>query len=117
MNIHRKQLDSIDLSDVTTGETLRPIHPGEILREEFIRPLGISSHALSMALQVPAPRIHEILHERRGITADTGLRLAKYFGTSAEFWLGLQTDYDMAVARSTMSDALDRIRRCELTAA
>ena len=103
------------METVTNG--MRPIHPGEVLREEFIRPLGITAHALSMALQVPAPRIHEILHERRGVSVDTALRLAKYFGTSAEFWLGLQTDYDMAVARSTMSEALARIGRCELTAA
>ena len=101
----------------TVTQGMRPVHPGEVLREEFIRPLGMTAHALSMALQVPAPRIHEILHERRGVSVDTALRLAKYFGMSAEFWLGLQTDYDMAVARSTMSEALARISRCELTAA
>lgn len=103
------------METVTNG--MRPIHPGEVLREEFIRPFGITAHALSMALQVPAPRIHEILHERRSVTVDTALRLAKYFGTSAEFWLGLQTDHDMAVARSTMGEALARIGRCELVAA
>jgi addiction module HigA family antidote len=102
------------MKTVTNG--MRPIHPGEVLREEFIRPFGISAHALSMALQVPAPRIHEILHERRSVTADTALRLAKYFGTSAEFWLGLQTDYEMAVARTTMGEALAKISRCELIA-
>lgn len=63
-----------------------------------------------MALQVPAPRIHEIVHERRSITVDTAMRLSKYFGTSAQFWLGLQNDYDMAVAQTTMSEALGRIR-------
>jgi addiction module HigA family antidote len=103
------------METVTNG--MRPIHPGEVLCEEFIRPLGMTAHALSMAVQVPAPRIHEILHERRSVTVDTAMRLAKYFGTSAEFWLGLQTDYDMAVARATMGDALARIDRCELTAA
>ena len=103
------------METMTNG--MRPIHPGEVLREEFIRPLGMTAHALSMALQVPAPRIHEILHERRSVTVDTALRLAKYFGTSAEFWLGLQNDYDMAIARSTMSEALARIGPCELTAA
>lgn len=103
------------METVTNG--MRPIHPGEVLREEFLIPLGIKAHALSMALQVPAPRIHEIVHERRSVTVDTAMRLAKYFGTSPEFWLGLQTDYDMVIARATMSEALARISRCELTAA
>jgi len=100
------------METVTNG--MRPIHPGEILREEFLLPLLIKPHALAMALQVPAPRIHEILHERRSVTVDTAMRLAKYFGTSAEFWMGLQTDFDMAVARETMGEALARISRCEL---
>ncbi len=77
---------------------MRPIHPGEILREEFMIPMGLSAHALAMALRVPAPRINDIVHERRTVTADTALRLARYFGTSAEFWLGLQSDYDMKIA-------------------
>lgn len=77
---------------------MRPIHPGEILREEFMIPLGLSAHALAMALRVPAPRINDIVRERRAVTADTALRLARYFGTSAEFWLGLQSDYDMKIA-------------------
>ena len=89
---------------------MRPIHPGEVLREEFLLPYKLSAHALSMALQVPAPRINDIARERRAITVDTALRLAKFFGNSAEFWMGLQTDYDMAVARLSMQDALDRIR-------
>lgn len=93
---------------------MRPIHLGEVLREEFLIPLGINAHALSMALQVPAPRIHEIVHERRSVTVDTAMRLAKYFGASAEFWLGLQTDHDMAVAKTTMREALERISRCDL---
>jgi addiction module HigA family antidote len=81
---------------VTNG--MRPIHPGEILREEFIIPLGLSANALAIALRVPAPRINDIARERRAISADTALRLARYFGTSAEFWLGLQSDYDMKIA-------------------
>ena len=88
---------------------MRPIHPGEILREEFLEPLGITAHALAMALQVPAPRIHDIVRERRAVSVDTALRLAKYLGTSPEFWLGLQTDHDMAVARTAMGDALSKI--------
>ncbi len=81
---------------VTNG--MRPIHPGEILREEFIIPLGLSASAIAIALRVPAPSINDIARERRAISADTALRLARYFGTSAEFWLGLQSDYDMKIA-------------------
>jgi addiction module HigA family antidote len=73
-------------------ESTRPIHPGEVLREEFLRPCQLTAHALSMALQVPAPRINDIVREKRAITVDTALRLAKFFGNSDEFWMGLQTD-------------------------
>jgi addiction module HigA family antidote len=83
---------------MTIVNGMRPIHPGEILREEFMIPLGLSSHALAMALRVPGPRINDIVRERRTVTADTALRLARYFGNSAEFWLGLQSDYDMKIA-------------------
>jgi addiction module HigA family antidote len=109
MGIDRNQLDGLDVSDVITGERLRPIHPGEILREEFLIPLGMNAHALAMALQVPAPRIGDIVRERRTVTADTALRLAKYFGTSVEFWTGLQADYDVTVARVALTDVLARI--------
>ena len=73
---------------------MRPIHPGEILREEFLIPMMLNAHALAMALRLPAPRINDIVRERRGVSADTALRLARYFGASAEFWLGLQADFD-----------------------
>ncbi|MDI6746103.1 MAG: HigA family addiction module antitoxin [Rhodocyclaceae bacterium] len=96
---------------------MRPIHPGEILREEFLLPLHLSANALAIALGVPAPRINDVARERRGITADTALRLARYFGTSAEFWMGLQADYDLRIAASTANDALARIRRMEPSAA
>ena len=92
------------------SDGMRPIHPGEILREEFLEPMGITPHALAMALQVPAPRIHDIVRERRAVSVDTALRLAKCLGTSPEFWLGLQTDHDMTVARTAMGDSLSRIR-------
>jgi antitoxin HigA-1 len=111
--IARSTLDAVDFSDVSTGARLPPIHPGEVLREEFIVPLGLTAHAVAMALQVPAPRIHDIVRERRAVTADTALRLAKYFGTSPEFWTHLQSHYDMAIARATMQDALARIQRLE----
>lgn len=77
---------------------LRPVHPGEILREEYLKPMDLSANALSLALHVPATRIGEILKERRGITPDTALRLAQYFGTDAQSWMNLQADYDLKVA-------------------
>ena len=89
---------------------MRPIHPGEILREEFLVPMGLTANALAIALMIPAPRINDIVRERRGITADTALRLAKYFGTSVEFWLGLQADYEAAVARANIAEDLKSIR-------
>lgn len=92
---------------------MRPIHPGEVLREEFLAPLGLSANALALALQVSAPRINDIVRERRAITADTALRLSAFFGTSAEFWMGLQTDHDVAMARATLADTLGRIQRFE----
>ena len=88
---------------------MRPIHPGEVLREEFLQPMGMTAHALAMAIQVPAPRINDVVRERRTVTVDTALRLAKYYGTSAEFWTGLQADFDLATARATMVDVLSRI--------
>src|SRR5271157_3260911 len=75
-----------------------PLHPGEMLREEFMKPLGLSSNALAMELRVPVTRISEIVRERRGITADTALRLARYFGTTPDFWMKMQMSYDLANA-------------------
>jgi len=103
------------MSEIRNG--MRPIHPGEILREEFLVPLNLSANALAIALGVPAPRINDIARERRGVTADTALRLARYFGTSAEFWMGLQADYDLRLAEGAANDALTRIRRMESSTA
>ena len=77
---------------------MRPVHPGEILREDFLIPLGMSANALSKALNVPAPRINDIARERRGVTADTAMRLARYFGGDARSWMNLQAAYDLRVA-------------------
>ena len=93
---------------MTIVNGMRPIHPGEILREEFLLPMNLSAHALAIALRLPAPRINDIAREKRGVSADTALRLARYFGTSAEFWLGLQADYDLKVARNAAGDAIAR---------
>jgi len=82
---------------------MRPVHPGEILREDFLVPLGLSVNALSIALGVPATRIHEIVKERRAVTADTAARLAKYFGGDAASWLVLQANYDLKTL-STLQD-------------
>ena len=76
-----------------------PVHPGEILREDFLKPLGLSVNKLALELHVPATRIGEIVHERRRVTADTALRLARYFNTNAEFWLNLQIFFDLEVSR------------------
>jgi addiction module HigA family antidote len=84
------------------------MHPGEILREEFMVPKGISANALAIALRVPATRISQIVNERRGITADTAYRLATYFGTSADLWMNLQTTYELSLLQHT---TLNTIRR------
>ena len=87
---------------------LPPIHPGEILRAEFMEPLRLSMNRLALDLRVPVTRIAEIVHERRGITPDTALRLARYFHTSARFWLNLQSAYDLEVAEDAASDSIER---------
>ena len=87
---------------------MRPIHPGEILREEFLVPLGMKAHALALELKVPAPRINDIVREGRAVTPDTALRLARYFGTSPEFWLNLQIAYDLKVVRRELGARIDR---------
>ena len=85
-----------------------PLLPGEILLEEFLKPMGLSQNRLALDIRVPARRINEIVQGKRRITADTALRLAKYFNMSARFWLGLQTDYDLDVAEDRLADRLDK---------
>ena len=85
-----------------------PLHPGEILFEEFLKPMGLSQNRLALDIRVPARRINEIVLGKRRITADTALRLARYFNMSAKFWLGLQTDYDLDVAEDKLADRLDK---------
>lgn len=93
---------------MTPHNGLRPVHPGEILREDFLAPLGMSVNALASALRVPATRLHEIVKERRAITPDTALRLARYFGGDAQSWLNLQTTYDLKTAERAMGEAITR---------
>lgn len=89
-------------------EKLHPIHPGEVLFEEFLKPMGISQNKLALNIGVPPRRINEIVLGKRGISADTALRLAKFFGTSAEFWLGLQAQYDLDVTSEELGDRLEQ---------
>ncbi|KXS54343.1 MAG: putative Plasmid maintenance system antidote protein [Marinobacter sp. T13-3] len=91
-----------------TNNGMRPIHPGEILREEYLDPLGMSVNSLSKALHVSPTRMNEIVRENRGITADTAMRLARYFGTSERFWLNLQTEYELRQAQILKGDEVAR---------
>ena len=109
MSIKLEDLREMDFSDVAERGRVSPLHPGEILREEFMTPLGLSASAVAIALQVPAPRINDIVRERRGISADTAVRLARFFGMRAEFWLGLQADYDRRMAEIKLAEVLARI--------
>jgi len=85
-----------------------PLHPGEMLREEFMKPLGLSANALAMELRVPVSRISEILRERRGISGDTALRLARYFNMSPEFWMGIQSRFELDAAVDAAGAAIER---------
>jgi addiction module HigA family antidote len=87
---------------------MRPVHPGEILREDYLAELEMSANALAKALKVPAPRINDIVRERRGISADTALRLARYFDTTPQFWLNLQTAYDLRLAEAESGKKISR---------
>ena len=86
---------------------LKPIHPGEVLLEEFLKPMNVSQNQLALAVRVPARRINEIVHGKRRITADTALCLARYFNMSPRFWLGLQMDYDLDVAEDELGEKLN----------
>jgi addiction module HigA family antidote len=93
---------------MNVSELLPPIHPGEILLEEFLQPLGISQYRLAKDIRVPAPRIHEIVKGQRAITADTALRLSPYFGLSERFWMNLQTRYDLEVEKDRLRERLEQ---------
>ena len=89
-------------------KTLHPVHPGEVLSEEFLKPMNLSQNRLAVNIGVPARRINEIVLGKRSITADTALRLGRYFGSSAEFWLGLQAQYDLDITAEALGDRLDK---------
>ncbi len=109
MTIKVNELAKADLSDVIARprKRLRIIHPGEMLQEEFMKPYGLSSNALAHALHVPTNRISAIVKGQRAITADTALRLSRYFGTTAEFWINLQKDYELRIARNASATEID----------
>ena len=90
------------------SKKMAPVHPGEILQEEFLTPLGMSQNRLALALRVPARRINEIVLGKRGVTADTALRLARYFNMSPQFWLGLQMDYELDIAEDALEKRIEK---------
>ena len=109
MTIKREDLDAgrVDFRDVATGKRVPPVHPGEILRDELLEPLGLSVYALAKAINVPRSRVNDIVRGRRTITTDTALRLARYFGTTPDFWVNLQAGYDLEVAKEAFRDRID----------
>jgi len=110
MPIKREDIDSrkIDLSEVITGKRLAPAHPGEILKDDFLEPLALSVYAFANAIKVPRSRANDIVRGRRAITTDTALRLARYFGTTPEFWIHLQARYDLDVAERDLRKRIDK---------
>jgi antitoxin HigA-1 len=110
MSIKREDIDNrkLDLSDITSGRRLPPIHPGEILRDDFLTPLAISVYGLANAIKVPRSRVNDIVLGRRAITTDTAMRLGRYFGTSPEFWINLQARYDLDVASRTVRRQIEQ---------
>ncbi len=101
MTIKRGNLDGgkVDFADIATGRRIPPVHPGEVLRADFLEPLGMSVYALAKALKVTRSRVNDIARGRRAISADTALRLGRYFGTTAQFWINLQSHYDLRMAQ------------------
>lgn len=110
MSIKREDLDAgrVDFTDVTTGKRLPLIHPGEILRDDFLAPMKISVYSLAQAIKVPRSRVNDIVLCRRGVTADTAFRLARYFGASPEFWINLQARHDLDAADRKLCRRIER---------
>ena len=110
MTIKRDDVDKrkVDFSDVSSGRRLLPVHPGEILRDELLTPMGISVYALANAIKVPRSRVNDIVLGRRAITADTAIRLGRYFGMSPEFWINLQARHDLDVAERTLRRRIEQ---------
>lgn len=96
---------------------MRAIHPGEIIKEEYLKPLNMSANALAVALRIPAPRINDVIRQKRGVSIDTALRLARYFNTTAQFWMNLQISYDLKIAKQNMTKIKDEIIPLQATTA
>jgi addiction module HigA family antidote len=110
MIVKREDLDAgrVDFADVSSGKRLPLIHPGEILRDDFLRPMKISVYTLAQAIKVPRSRVNDIVLGRRGVTADTAFRLARYFGTTPDFWINLQARHDLDLADRKLRRRIDR---------
>jgi antitoxin HigA-1 len=110
MSIKREDLDAgrVDFADVSRGKRLPLIHPGDILRDDFLTPMKISVYTLAQAIKVPRSRINDVVLGRRGITADTAFRLARYFGTTPDFWINLQARYDLDAADRKLRRRIER---------
>ena len=110
MTIKREDIDGrrVDFADIATGRRLAPVHPGEIIRDDFLKPMGLSAYELANAIKVPRSRANDIVRGRRAVTTDTALRLARYFGTTAEFWINLQTRYDLDVADRDLRKRIEK---------
>src|SRR5450631_4489770 len=110
MSIKREDLDAgrVSFADVASGRRLAPVHPGEILRDDFLQPMKISVYTLAQVIKVPRSRVNDIVLGRRGITADTALRLARYFGTAPEFWVKLQAHDDLESAGRALGRKIER---------
>ena len=110
MTIKREDIDNrqVDFSDVATGRRLPTVHPGEILRDEFLKPMGLSVYGLANDIKVPRSRANDIVRGRRAITTDTALRLGRYFGMTAAFWINLQARYDLDVSDRSLRKKIER---------
>lgn len=111
MAIMRDTVETLDFSDISDGSRLPPVHPGEVLLHDFIEPMAITQHALALSIAVPPRRINEIVHCKRAVSADTALRLARFFGTTPQFWTGLQAFYDTEQAKAKILTVLKSIPR------
>lgn len=105
---HPDLINLLSMTKTAPKNGLRPVHPGEVLREEYLKPLGLSANALSVALRVPASRINDIVLERRGVTVDTAMRLTRYFGGDVQSWINLQSAYDLKIAARTLARRVER---------
>jgi len=115
-NIKREDLVRTDFSDVVGRGRLPNIHPGEILNEDFLLPLGVSQYRLAQAIAVPPRRINEIVHGKRAISADTALRLARFFGTTADFWINLQAHYGLRQGEKSLKQVMDKFEPLKVAA-